>query len=55
VGDIAAQAAHVTALLTDEGLHYRMAKTGRWNAGERFCTDKIIPRYERYYAEILNA
>src|SRR6516162_8239187 len=55
VGDIEAQAARVTALLTDEPLHYRMAKTGRWNAAERFCTDKIIPQYERYYAEVLNA
>jgi N-acetyl-alpha-D-glucosaminyl L-malate synthase BshA len=53
VGDIEAQAARVSALLTDEALHYRMAKTGRWNASERFCTDKIIPRYEKYYREIL--
>jgi N-acetyl-alpha-D-glucosaminyl L-malate synthase BshA len=53
VGDIAAQSARVTALLADEALHYRMAKTGRWNATERFCTDKIIPQYERYYRQIL--
>jgi hypothetical protein len=32
-----------------------MAKAGRWNAGERFCTDRIIPLYERYYDEIVNA
>ncbi len=32
-----------------------MAKAGRWNAAERFCTDKIIPQYERYYADVLNA
>ncbi len=43
VGDIAAQAARVVALLTDDDLHYRMRKAGRWNASERFCTDKIIP------------
>ncbi len=54
VGDIAAQAARVVSLLTDDALHYRMAKTGRWNAGERFCTEKIIPQYERYYADVLN-
>lgn len=53
VGDIAAQASRVVSLLTDEGLHYRLAKTGRWNAGERFCTDRIIPRYERYYEQVL--
>ena len=54
-GDIAAQAARVVALLTDDHLHYRMAKAGRWNAGERFCSDKIIPQYEKYYEEVLNA
>ena len=53
--DIAAQAARVTALLADDALHYRMAKTGRWNAAERFCTDKIIPQYERYYEDVLRA
>ncbi len=54
VGDIEAQAARVVALLTDEDLHYRMRKAGRWNAAERFCTDKIIPQYERYYEDVLN-
>lgn len=53
VGDIAGQAARVVALLTDDDLHYRMAKTGRWNAGERWCTDKIIPQYERYYRDVV--
>jgi glycosyltransferase involved in cell wall biosynthesis len=52
-GDIPAQAARVAALLADDALHYRMAKTGRWNAAERFCTDKIIPEYEKYYREVL--
>jgi N-acetyl-alpha-D-glucosaminyl L-malate synthase BshA len=52
-GDIAAQAARVTALLADDKLHYRMAKAGRWNASERFCADKIIPRYEKYYQDVL--
>ena len=53
-GDVTTQAARVVALLSDDNLHYRMAKTGRWNASERFCTDKIIPLYEEYYREILN-
>ena len=53
VGDIDAQAARVVSLLTDEDLHYRMRKAGRWNAAERFCTDKIIPQYERYYEDVL--
>lgn len=55
VGDIEAQAARVVALLTDEDLHYRMRKAGRWNASERFCTDKIIPQYEEYYRDVMEA
>jgi glycosyltransferase involved in cell wall biosynthesis len=55
VGDIAAQAARVVELLGDDALHWKMAKAGRWNAGERFCTDRIIPLYERYYDYIVNA
>jgi N-acetyl-alpha-D-glucosaminyl L-malate synthase BshA len=54
VGDIQAQAARVVALLSDDALHWRMAKAGRWNAGERFCTDRIIPQYERYYVDVVN-
>jgi L-malate glycosyltransferase len=54
VGDIAAQSARVVELLSDEKLHYRMSKAGRWNAAERFCTDKIIPQYESYYHDVLN-
>jgi N-acetyl-alpha-D-glucosaminyl L-malate synthase BshA len=52
-GDIAGQAARVVQLLTDDNLHYRMRKAGRWNASERFCSDKIIPQYEKYYADVL--
>jgi glycosyltransferase involved in cell wall biosynthesis len=55
VGDIEAQAARVVSLLTNDDLQYRMAKTGRWNAAERFCPDKIIPKYEQYYREVLQA
>jgi len=53
VGDIEAQAARVVSLLTNDDLQYRMAKTGRWNAAEKFCPDKIIPKYEQYYREVL--
>ena len=55
VGDIAAQSARVAALLTDDDLQYRMAKAGRWSAAERFCTDRIIPQYEKYYADVVHA
>ncbi len=53
VGDIRAQAARVVELLTNDDLHYRMAKTGRWNAAERFCTEKIIPQYEGFYRQVI--
>jgi L-malate glycosyltransferase len=52
-GDVAAQAARVVSLLTDDALQYRMAKTGRWNAAERFCAEKIIGQYESYYREVI--
>ena len=55
VGDISAQAARVVQLLTDDDLHYRMRKAGRWNASERFCSDKIIPQYEKYYEDVVNS
>jgi len=55
VGDIEAQAARVTALLTDPDLHYRMSKAGRWNAAATFCTDKIIPQYEQLYRDVIAA
>jgi L-malate glycosyltransferase len=51
-GDIGAMAARVVSLLTDSQLHYRMSKAGRWNASERFCSEKIIPRYEQYYNQV---
>jgi len=53
VGDIAAQAARVAALLMDDSLHYRMANAGRRHATDRFCTDRIIPQYEKYYEDVM--
>jgi L-malate glycosyltransferase len=53
VGDVAAQAARVVTLLADEKLHRTMARAARRTAGDRFCTDRIIPLYERYYDEVL--
>jgi N-acetyl-alpha-D-glucosaminyl L-malate synthase BshA len=52
VGDINAQAARVTALVTDDELHERMSQAARRTASDRFCADKIIPLYERYYEEV---
>jgi len=55
VGDVEAQAARVIALLSDEELHRRLARAARHTAGERFCSDKIIPLYEQYYEEVVAA
>jgi L-malate glycosyltransferase len=45
----------VTALLTDDGLHNQVSLAARRTATQRFCTDKIIPQYERYYEDVLNS
>jgi len=55
VGDTAAQAERVVALLTNDALHHKMAQAARRTAGDRFCTNKIIPSYEQYYEEVLAA
>jgi len=54
VGDIAAQAARVSGLLTDDVLYRKMAQAARHTATSRFCTDRIIPQYEKYYADVLS-
>jgi L-malate glycosyltransferase len=55
VGDIAAQSAQVMALLSDARLHETMAKAARDTAVSRFCTDHIIPLYEKYYEDVLDS
>ncbi|HZL56198.1 MAG TPA: N-acetyl-alpha-D-glucosaminyl L-malate synthase BshA [Bryobacteraceae bacterium] len=53
VGDIAGQARRVVELLSDDTLHERMAVAARKTASSRFCTEKIIPRYEEYYEAVM--
>jgi N-acetyl-alpha-D-glucosaminyl L-malate synthase BshA len=52
VGDIDAQSARLSELLTDGALHARIAAAARRTAETRFCTDLIIPRYEAYYERV---
>jgi len=52
VGDIAAQAARVTALLAKESLHRRLSVAARRTATDRFCTERVIPLYERHYEQV---
>ena len=55
VGDIDAQAERLTQLLTDDAFHAQISAAARKTAETRFCTDLIIPRYERYYQQICRA
>jgi N-acetyl-alpha-D-glucosaminyl L-malate synthase BshA len=53
VGDIAAPAARVVDLLTKDALHRKMSAAARQTATDRFCTEKVIPQYERYYEDVM--
>jgi N-acetyl-alpha-D-glucosaminyl L-malate synthase BshA len=55
VGDIPSMAVRVEQLLSDCKLHYRMSMSGRWTATEQFCTDRVIPQYEQYYRDVVQA
>ncbi len=50
--DLDGMAASGVALLTDDGLHARIAAAAVQTAQGRFCADRIVPRYERYYADV---
>ncbi len=52
VGDIAGQAARVTALLSDARLFERFATAARRTATSRFSTERIIPQYEDCYTAV---
>jgi N-acetyl-alpha-D-glucosaminyl L-malate synthase BshA len=53
VGDIAAQSARAVELLTDDALYQRITAAGRQRALDVFCSERIIPQYERYYEQVL--
>ena len=55
VGDVRSQAARLVELLTNDSLHRRIAEAARNTAQTRFCTDLIIPQYERYYERVCSA
>jgi N-acetyl-alpha-D-glucosaminyl L-malate synthase BshA len=54
VGDIGCLAGRATDLLTNAGLHEKMAVAARKTAVDRFSTEILIPRYEEYYEQVLN-
>ena len=53
VGDVDGMAAAAVSLLQDEAELQRMAGAARADAQERFCTTRIIPRYEAFYREVV--
>ena len=55
VADVEAQASRVIELLTGPALYERMAAAARRTALDRFCTERIIPLYERYYEDVCAA
>jgi L-malate glycosyltransferase len=54
VGDVKAQGRRVVELLTDASMYARMSVAARHTAEARFCTDKIIPKYEQHYIDVIN-
>jgi L-malate glycosyltransferase len=52
VGDVEGMAAATLELLRDEALWAQTAAAARRTAQDRFCTTRIIPRYESFYEEL---
>jgi N-acetyl-alpha-D-glucosaminyl L-malate synthase BshA len=53
VGDVETMANYAIDLLSDEARLRAMGKEGRKRARARFCSDNIIPQYEKYYRCVL--
>jgi N-acetyl-alpha-D-glucosaminyl L-malate synthase BshA len=53
VGDVDAMAAAAVELLRDPDQLNTMATAARQTAQQRFCSTKIIPKYEEYYERVL--
>jgi len=54
VGDVEGMARGAIELLSDANLSRAMAAAGRQIAQQRFCTTRIIPRYEAFYEQVVN-
>jgi L-malate glycosyltransferase len=51
--DLDGMAASGIALLSDRDLHQRIGMGGRTVVRSRYCSDRIVPQYERFYEEVL--
>jgi N-acetyl-alpha-D-glucosaminyl L-malate synthase BshA len=54
VGDVEAMARSGVELLEDEGLWRDHSRAGRARAVDTFAADRVVPRYERFYREVLS-
>jgi N-acetyl-alpha-D-glucosaminyl L-malate synthase BshA len=53
--DLDGMAERSLQLLTDRSLHARIAAEGRSIVEERFCSERIVPRYEALYERLMGA
>jgi N-acetyl-alpha-D-glucosaminyl L-malate synthase BshA len=53
--DFDGMVASAVRLLTDDELHRRVARAGRAVAVERYSADRVVPRYEAAYEQLLQA
>lgn len=51
--DVETMAARALEILTDPDRRERMGRAARQRALKEFCSDKIIPRYEKLYRDVL--
>ncbi|HUF47163.1 MAG TPA: N-acetyl-alpha-D-glucosaminyl L-malate synthase BshA [Vicinamibacterales bacterium] len=54
-GDVDGMAARSVAVLTDEALRARIGQAACLRARTSFCSGVVVPRYEAYYEEVLEA
>lgn len=54
VGDVEGMAEAARSLLTDEKHHAAFSEAARTDAVERFSAEQVIPRYERFYEQVLS-
>jgi glycosyltransferase involved in cell wall biosynthesis len=55
VGDVEGMAGAAIALLSDTSRFEAMRDAARKTAQKHFCASQIIPHYERYYAQVIEA
>jgi len=55
VGDVEAMAQGALNLLRDRNRLEEMREAGRKTAQKRFCSSLVVPRYVRYYEQVLTA